>query len=274
MEKRDWNELCGAAFAAQKFLCVGLDPVYDKLPARYRENRMTARVACVEDFGRDVIDAVGSTAGFLKPNWAFFLQFGNYGLMVLQELIRYAHQNYPDLAIILDCKVGDIGNTNAAYARYFFEQLQADAITMHGYLGQEANQPFLDYADKGFFILCHTSNPGAGEFQHLEASGLSLYERVALHVQQGWNTHGNCGLVSGATYSDAIDDIRKVAPTLPLLVPGIGTQGGDLQAAVNSAKDWMGAGFIINSSSGIIFADDPQIAAKQLHNDIIAAVSA
>lgn len=272
MSNRNWNELCGAAFAAQKFLCVGLDPVVEKFPDRYQSQSSSTSAHQVLRFGYDVIDAVGRTAGFLKPNWAFFLQLGADGLAVLDELIDYAHRQYPDLAVILDCKVGDIGNTNAAYARCFFDWLGADAITMHGYLGQEANQPFLDYADKGFFVLCHTSNPGAGEFQRLQIDeDQRLYQQLAGRVQHHWNAHGNCGLVSGATYPDAIQSIRNHAPTLPLLVPGIGTQGGDLQAAVSAAKDSDGAGFIINSSSGVIFADDPQAAAQQLHEDILAA---
>lgn len=271
MKKRDWRELSGAAFAAEKFLCVGLDPVHAKIPERYQDDQDEDLIPEMEDFCVDVIDAVGAIAGFLKPNWAFFLQYGPRGLNALLQLIRYAQKTYPELVIILDCKVGDIGDTNVAYARFFFKQLGADAITMHGYLGQQANQPFLDYADKGFFILCHTSNPGAEEFQHLETSSLSLYERVALHVSNNWNMHGNCGLVAGATYPDAVEEIRKLAPTLPLLVPGIGKQGGDLQAAVSAAKDWSNAGFIINSSSGIIFADDPQAAAKELHEEILTA---
>ncbi len=270
MNKRNWNELCSAAFASEKFLCVGLDPVWSKIPDKYKTDTGPV-VAEIAGFGFDVIDAVGYTAGFLKPNWAFFLQFGWQGLERLQSLIAYAQEKYPEMAIILDCKVGDIGNTNAAYGRGFFSCFGADAITIHGYLGQKANQPFLDYADKGFFVLCHTSNPGAEEFQHLESCALPLYRRVALHVEQQWNKNNNCGLVAGATYPAAVANIRSDAPSLPLLVPGIGKQGGDLKAAVSAAQNVKGDGFIINSSSGIIFSDDPQTAALELHNEIIEA---
>lgn len=276
MARRNWNELMSSAFAAQRFLCVGLDPVYDKIPDRLRNDHQSDTGVImdgIEDFCIEIIQAVGDTAGFLKPNWAFFLQFGHEGLHVLQDVIAYSQNEYPDMAVILDCKVGDIGNTNQAYARCFFEELGADAITMHGYLGRQANQPFLDYADKGFFVLCHTSNPGADEFQHLETCALPLYRRVALHVQHQWNENRNCGLVAGATYPTAVAEIRGQAPSLPLLVPGIGTQGGDLEAAVSAAKDANDVGFIINSSSGIIFADDPQAAARTLDEQIRDALS-
>lgn len=273
MKKRDWKELSIASFAADKFLCVGLDPVHAKIPARYKDDQDEDLIPEIMGFCVDVIDAVGNIAGFLKPNWAFFLQYGPRGMSMLQALIQYAQKTYPELAIILDCKVGDIGDTNKAYAKCFFHQLRADAITMHSYLGQQANRPFLDYADKGFFVLCHTSNPGAGEFQRLQIDeDQRLYQRLAGSVQHHWNAHGNCGLVAGATYPDAVESIRNTAPSIPLLVPGIGKQGGDLQAAVSAAKDWKDGGFIINSSSGIIFADDPQKAARELHESIVTAV--
>lgn len=271
MTKRNWNELSAAAFAAEKFLCVGLDPVYENIPDRLRNDRRVDMLS-LQYFCIEIIQAVGDTAGFLKPNWAFFLQYGHEGFRLLAELIEYSHAEYPEMAVILDCKVGDIGNTNAAYARVFFEQLGADAITMHGYLGQRANQPFLDYANKGFFVLCHTSNPGADEFQHLRVTeDHRLFQVLAGHVQHNWNINRNCGLVAGATFPDSVARIRNLAPSLPLLIPGIGKQGGDLKAAVSAAKDWNDGGFIINSSSGIIFSADPQAAAQELHEEILAA---
>lgn len=273
MTKRDWRDLCAAAFAARNFLCVGLDPA--KIPERYENDQDEDLLPEVEEFCTDIIDAVGDTAGFLKPNWAFFLKYGPGGLYSLQKLIQYAHQQHPDLAVILDCKVGDIGDTNEAYAHAFFHHMKADAITIHGYLGLKASRPFLARADKGIFVLCHTSNPGAEEFQRLEVTeDQRLFQFLAGNVQHHWNGNRNCGLVAGATYPDAIKSIRNTAPSLPLLVPGIGKQGGDLQAAVSAAMDEDGAGFIINSSSGIIFADDPQAAARQLHSEILAALSA
>jgi len=272
MKPRNWNDLMNSAFAGQKFLCVGLDPVYEKIPHRLKSNRNHRDdMRAVESFCIEIIQAVGSTAGFLKPNWAFFLQFGTEGLLILEEVIRYSKSEYPDMAIILDCKVGDIGTTNAAYARCFFDQLGADAITMHGYLGRQANQTFLDHANKGFFVLCHTSNPGAEEFQRLRVDeDQRLYQKLAGRVQHHWNANRNCGLVAGATFPDALRSIRNTAPSLPLLVPGIGTQGGDLQAAVTAAKDSHGAGFIINAASSIIFADDPRAAASTLDEKIRA----
>jgi len=272
MAKRHWQDLCGHAFQQQKFLCVGLDPDHGKIPAKYQDDQGEDVLPEVKEFCTDVIDAVGGVAGFLKPNWAFFFKYGLKGLILLQELVKYSQEKYPQLAVILDCKVGDIGDTNRAYAYGFFHHMRADAITIHGYLGQAANQPFLDYKDKGFFVLCHTSNPGAEEFQHLNIGERDpLYLRVAENVSRTWNTSGNCGLVVGATFPEAVSQARAVAPTLPFLVPGIGKQGGDLEKAVKGAMRSDGAGFIINSSSGIIFAPDPQHAAQELHTAILAA---
>jgi orotidine-5'-phosphate decarboxylase len=159
-----------------------------------------------------------------------------------------------------------------------FDAMDADAITLLPYLGWEANKPFLNRADKGIFVLCRTSNPGAGEFQDLLSLGdslgppyLKLYERVADHVAnpETWNRNGNCGLVTGATYPGEIEAVRHIVPDLPLLIPGIGKQGGDLEASVKAARHR----FIINSSSGIIFADDPRAETLKLHEGIHSALA-
>ncbi len=273
MSKRSWNTLINQAFADQKFLCVGLDPKFDPRWQNANEtekNDMTQKLLnlCITK-----VRAVGLIAGFLKPNAGFFRQYGWRGDQILEEVISYTHRQFPNVAVILDMKVGDIGNTNEAYAREAFAGLDADAITIHPYLGQMANQPFLDYKNKGIIVLCHTSNPGADEFQHLQiGENNPLFLRVAERVAKNWNGHGNCALVTGATYPKEIAAVRQVAPEIPLLIPGIGKQGGDLRAAVQAAQRATdGAGFLINSSSAILDALDSRKAAEELHLAILDA---
>ena len=271
--ERDWCELSNKAFAAKKFLCVGLDPALDKRWPNALDHAKNNIVFNQEIFCKDIINSVGDIAGFLKPNWAFFLQYGQAGLFMLKNIIQHANTHFPDLAIILDMKMGDIGDTNKAYVSLAFDELGADAVTIHPYLGKQANLPFLNRADKGIFVLCHTSNPGAEEFQHQEVSGEPLYQVVARKVSEEWNDHDNCGLVVGATFPIAIVNARVEAPSLPFLIPGIGKQGGDLEQAIQGAVRKDGTGFIINSSSGIIYAENPRTAALQLHNDILKAIT-
>ena len=156
--------------------------------------------------------------------------------------------------MILDAKRADIGNTNAGYVESMFGYLDVDAITVHPYMGRESLQPFLDHGGKGIFVLCRTSNPGAGEFQDLEIEGQPLYQVVARHVAHEWNTAGNCGLVVGATYPEELGAVRKIAPDMPILIPGIGAQHGDLAKCVAAAKNAQGRGFIIAIARAIIFA--------------------
>jgi orotidine-5'-phosphate decarboxylase len=175
----------------------------------------------------------------------------------------------PDVPVILDVKLADIGNTNEGYAREAFDYYKADAMTVHPYLGKEALQPFLDRKDKGIFVLCRTSNPGAGEFQDrfvnltpaeidewglMPGTRLPLYQLVAYRVSREWNTNDNCGLVVGATYPEELRQVRGIVGDMPLLIPGIGAQGGDVEATVNAGRDSHGHGMIINSSRSIIFA--------------------
>ena len=255
MERR-WKDLMRNSFDARKFLCVGIDPPGD----------MTLDE--MEKWSYRLVNEVRDFAGFLKPNWAFFMQYGTEGLAVLQGLIEFVHQTYPDLPVILDCKVGDIGNTNEAYAKFLFDQMQADAITIHPYLGGEANKPFLKRSDKGIFVLCHTSNLGADEFQHLTVKEKPLHLQVAEHVDRVWDHNENCGLVAGATYPREIVQIRKVAPMIPILIPGIGKQGGDLKAAIEAGMNSRGVGFIVNISSAIAGADNQRRAGLEYQHDI------
>jgi orotidine-5'-phosphate decarboxylase len=202
----------------------------------------------------------------------FFVQYGWRGLQVLEKLVAFINKAFPNIVVILDMKVGDIGETNRAYVRTAFDELGGDAITIHPYLGKEANNPFLDRADKGIIVLCHTSNPGAGEFQHLHVGENDpLFLKVASNVSTAWNHNGNCSLVTGATFPAEIAKVREVAPTPPLLIPGIGKQGGDLAASVKAAKFSGDGGFIINASSSIFGAADPGRAAADLNEGTLSA---
>lgn len=250
-----WNE--------GHFLCVGLDTDFEKLPAKFKQEPVSDALF---HFNREIIEATAPHCGVFKPNVAFYEGYGLEGLDALIRTNRFIRERYPVHPIILDAKRADIGNTNAGYAKAAFEVLQAHAITVHPYLGREALAPFLAEKKRGVIVLCHTSNPGAGEFQELKVGGQELYKIVAEKVSREWNYNGNCGLVMGATYPKQLAEIRNIAGDLPLLIPGIGAQGGDLQQTVinglNSAKE----GIIINASRSILYASSG--------NDFAAAAAA
>lgn len=203
-----------------------------------------------------------------KPNSAFYEARGDQGIRELRLTCDYLREQYPDIPIILDAKRADIGSTNKAYIGYAFDYVGADAITLQPYLGQEALQPFLDLKDKGFFILCRTSNPGAGEFQDLLVAGKALWQIVAENVTSNWNAHNNCMLVVGATYPRELKQIRRIVGDMTFLIPGIGAQGGDIKATVTAGQNSQAAGMIINSSRDIIFASDPRLATQTLKDAI------
>jgi len=205
-------------------------------------------------FNHEVVKTTKDLVCAYKPNIAFYEAHGSKGLAALQQTIKDIHALAPDVPVILDAKRGDIRNTNVGYAQMAFGFLGADAITVHPYLGAEALQPFLARAEKGVIVLCRTSNPGAGEFQDLSVNGEPLYRFVARRVASEWNKNGNCGLVVGATYPDELREVREIAPDMPILIPGIGAQGGDVEKTVSAGKDSRGQGMIVNSSHSIIFA--------------------
>jgi len=228
-------------------LCVGLDPELARIPTCAKVDRLNIEAVAgpghspetdVERwllaFTQAIVRATADAVCAFKPNSAFYEQYGVAGVRSLQRLIGYIHAHHPGIPVILDAKRGDIGSTSAAYARFVFDELDADAVTLHPYLGRDAIAPFLERAGRGTLILCRTSNPGSGEFQDLtvtSAGGRSepLYQRVARTVAAEWNTRGNCGLVVGATKPDELRALRKRAPELPFLIPGVGTQGGRLE---------------------------------------------
>jgi orotidine-5'-phosphate decarboxylase len=266
MSKRHFNELLEQRWAEGKFLCVGLDSEHSKIPYHIRGrpdingNRYSDKIV---KFNEAIVEATKDIVLAYKLNSAFYEMYGDAGLNALQETVGFIHAAAPDVPVILDAKRADIGNTNGGYVQFAFDFVSADAITVHPYLGSEALQPFLERQDKGIIVLCRTSNPGADEFQDcpVSISSLSLHERplyqvVAMHVAQKWNKNGNCAVVVGATYPRELERVRELVGDMPILIPGIGAQGGDLQATVKAGKNSRGQGMIINSSRGIIFASN------------------
>ncbi len=237
-------------------VCVGLDPVYDRLPAKVRQG------VSPEDaffaFNRAIIDATHDLVCAYKPNSAFYEALGDSGIKVLIKTVKYIKQTYPYIPVILDAKRADIGNTNQGYIQAAFDTICADAITVHPYLGQEALAPFLVRKDKGIIVLVKTSNPGSDEFQNLLVGDKQepLYQVVACHVAENWNTYGNCALVVGATYPSELKQVRALVGDMPILIPGIGAQGGNIEATVAVGKDSRGQGMIINSSRDVLFASN------------------
>lgn len=250
---RNFRELLDKNWAQQKFLCVGLDPDFENVPAHLKRGSLHDALL---SFNRGIIDATADIAGSYKPNTAFYEAHGDEGWEVLRETIQYIHEKVPDAPVIADAKRGDIGHTNNGYVNAMFGYLKADAITVHPYLGSEALRPFLDQADKGVIVLCRTSNPGASEVQDVRVGDVPLYQEIARMVAQSWNTNGNCALVVGATYPEELALVRSIAPELPILIPGIGTQGGDVEKTVQNGRDARGAGMIIASSRSIMYASD------------------
>jgi len=236
-------------------LCVGLDPRLESI-ARGE----------VLPFNRRIIDQTAGVVCAYKPNFAFYEALGLPGLNALRKTIGYIHET-TSMPVILDAKRGDIGATAEAYARAAFELWKADAVTVNPYLGHDSLLPFLRYSDKGVFVLCHTSNPGAQEFQLLPVGGDRLYEVVAQRAVE-WNRQGNLGLVVGATHPNELATVRRIAPEMWLLVPGIGAQGGDLQATLHAGLRSDGLGLLISASRSIIFDEDPAAAARELRDRI------
>ena len=228
----------------KSLLCIGLDPDPERMPDK----------VSIFEFNKAIVEATADLVCAYKLNLAFYEALGNEGLDALKQTVSYIPDDIPAIG---DAKRGDIGNTARAYARSIFDNFNFDATTVNPYLGFDSVEPFIQYREKGVFILCRTSNAGAGDFQDLRAeidgSYHPLFEIVAMKVSQ-WNKHGNLGLVVGATYPEELKLIRQSHPDIPLLIPGIGTQGGDLASAIRYGVDSQGEKAIINSSRQIIYA--------------------
>lgn len=253
------------AKAVDSLVCVGLDSELEKLPSSFRSGD-SPQLA----FNRHIIDATADSAAAFKFNIAFYEAEGAAGLRQLAQSMDYLRQRHPDILTICDAKRADIGNTSAAYARAIFCELGFDAVTLNPYLGRDALQPFLDRGDKACIILCRTSNPGSADIQNLSVGDRRLWQHVAEKVQAEWNDKGNCMMVASATNPAEMAVIRAIAGDMTLLTPGIGAQGGDIEAVLNAGVNSAGRGLIINSSRGIIFAADPGAAAAELRAAINA----
>jgi len=240
----------------QSFLCVGLDVDLGRIPSSFLNSEDP-----IFSFNRFIIKETKDLVCAFKPNLAFYEMYGLYGLSALIRTIEYLHEE-TSLPVILDAKRGDVGHSSAAYAKSIFQVYKADATTVNPYLGYDSLQPFLEYQTKGIFVLCLTSNLGFRDFQILGTSE-PLYLSVAKHVKE-WNHYGNCGLVVGATKPEELKEIVKIAEDMPILIPGIGVQGGDLSASAKLG----GKRPIINVSRSIIYAQDPQQEALKIRNEI------
>jgi orotidine-5'-phosphate decarboxylase len=216
----------------ENFVCVGLDTEFASLPEAFRQ--YTSRADAIVRFNRDIVDATHDLVCAYKPNAAFYESLGRDGWDALFNTIDYIKVNHPDIPVILDAKRGDVGTTNEAYTIAVFDELQADAVTVHPYFGQEALEPFLDRKDKGIIVMASNSNLGAGEFQDLAVgdAGEPLYKVVARQVAAVWNKNGNCVVTVGATFPDKISQVRNVVGDMPLLVLGLGKQGGEVGATI------------------------------------------
>jgi len=230
-------------------VCVGLDTDIEKIPKfLLKENDP------IFSFNKTIIDATSDLVCAYKPNAAFYESSGAKGWEALKKTCEHIPEEIP---IIIDAKRGDIGNTSRMYAKSIFEDLKADAVTVSPYLGGDSISPFLAYEDKCAFILCLTSNKGAEDFQLQEIDNKPLYELVAEKIVQ-WNQKGNCGLVVGATYPDQLKRIREIVGKLPILIPGVGAQKGDVEKTVRFGTDNQGNLAIINSARGIIYASSEE----------------
>lgn len=228
-------------------VCVGLDPEPAKFPARF-----AADDDAVFAFCRDIVDATAEFACAFKPQIAHFAALGAEG--ALERLIAHVHAAHPGIPVILDAKRGDIGSTAQRYAIEAFARYAADAVTVNPYLGGDSLQPFLDHAERGVVILCRTSNPGAADLQDLPVDGRPLYQHVAMKAAREWNGHGNVALVVGATWPGQLGEVRAIVGDMPLLVPGVGAQGGDVEAVVRNGRSADGTGLLVSSSRAILYA--------------------
>jgi orotidine-5'-phosphate decarboxylase len=254
------------ADAAQSLLCVGLDIDFAKLPERFRAEKFPQF-----EFAKWIVDQTAVFAAAFKPNTAFYEARGAQGWAELKMTIEYLRAKYPGIVTVCDAKRADIGNTNQGYVASIFDDLGFDAVTLHPYLGREALEPFLARNDKACIVLCRTSNPGAGEFQDLRVEGKPLWYTLAEKISREWNENGNCMLVVGATYPEEMRIVREIAPEMTLLVPGVGAQGGDVEAVVSAGLDSDGKGLMISASRAILFSDDPAAAARGFRDEINAA---
>ena len=263
------QRLLAASETNRTLLCVGLDP-----------DPSLMAIKDVASFNKAIVDATGDLVCAYKPNMAFYEALGLPGLAALEATISYIRAEAPGVVVVSDAKRGDVGHANQHYARALFDVWGFDAATVNAWGGGEALEPFLEYTNKGVFVWCRSSNPGAGEFQDL---GVSLggskrrfFEMVAQRAGD-WNRRGNVGLVVGATYPMDLEVVRALCPSMPILVPAVGAQGGDLTASVAAGIDTAGRNLIVSSSRSIIYASrdraDFAQAARRVAEDLRARIN-
>jgi orotidine-5'-phosphate decarboxylase len=241
------EQLARAWERSDSLACVGLDPEIERFP-----RRIAAEPTPIFRFNKAIIDATADLVCAYKPQFAHYAAYGAEDQ--LERTIEYIHDSHPGVPVILDAKRGDVGDTAERYAIEAFERYGADAVTVNPYLGGDALEPFLRHADKGVVILCRTSNSGARDLQDCVIGPRKLYQVVAELAAQRWNSRGNCLLVVGATYPRELAEVRALVGDMPLLVPGVGAQGGDVAQAVQNGQTAQGTGLIVSSSRGILYA--------------------
>src|SRR3984957_14430474 len=259
------ERLAPAQQTSDSLVCVGLDPDPAKMP------KDVVGAEPLYAFNRRIIDATADFAAAYKPQVAFYGALGAEEQLLAS--IRYIRERAPAALVVLDAKRSDIGNTAEAYAREAFDRYDADAVTVNPYMGEDSVRPFLARPERGAILLCRTSNPGAKDFQDLTVEGLPLYRRVAQRAASRWNRHGNLLLVVGATRPQELAELRRAHPELSFLVPGIGAQGGDLEATLPAGLDAEGKGLLVSSSRAVIYAGEGssaaiRAAAQDLHGAI------
>ncbi|RJR31637.1 orotidine-5'-phosphate decarboxylase [Candidatus Parcubacteria bacterium] len=228
-------------------VCVGLDTDLEKIPQHLKNLSKP-----VFEFNKAIIDATAEYISSIKANIPFYTAYGFMDELI--ETFQYIHESYPDMPVILDAKRNDIGNTAQMYAKEVFDIIGADAVTVNPYMGGDTLEPFTERVDKGVIVLCRTSNPGAKDLQDLIVNGKKVYQIVAEKVANEWNKNNNLLLVVGATYPGELKEIRDIVGNIPILLPGIGAQGGDVKAAMEVGLDSKKQGLIVHSARGIIYA--------------------
>lgn len=241
------NKLSAAWARNDSLLCVGLDPDLARLPAH-----LQGQPDGIVRFCKAIIDATADLVCAFKPQIAYFAALGAEDQ--LEEICRYLTTTYPHIPLVLDAKRGDIGATAHQYAREAYDRYGADAVTVSPYMGFDSVEPYMEWAGRGVIVLCRTSNAGGSDLQFLDVGGRPLYQHVARLVAGEWNRNGQCALVVGATFPDEIAQVRRLVGDMPLLIPGIGAQGGDIEATVRAGRTADGTGMMINSSRAILYA--------------------
>jgi orotidine-5'-phosphate decarboxylase len=241
------NQLQAAWRANDSLLCVGLDPDLARFPAHLRDHPQG-----IVEFCKAIIDATADLACAFKPQIAYFAALRAEAQ--LEAICRYLKERYPHIPLVLDAKRGDIGATAHQYAREAFDRYGADAVTVNPYMGSDSVEPYMAWEDRGVIVLCRTSNAGGSDLQFLDVGGQPLYQHVARLVAEKWNKNGQCALVVGATFPEELAQVRRIVGDMPLLVPGIGAQGGDIAATVQAGRTADGTGMMVNSSRAILYA--------------------